>query len=32
LGGVFFVVLELVVHAMLRAQGKPNFYTGSGGR
>jgi len=25
-GGVFLVVLELVLHFMLRAQGKPNFY------
>ena len=31
-GGVFFVVLELVVHAVLRAQGKANFYMGSGER
>lgn len=27
-GGVFFVVLELVLHAVLRAQGKPNYYSG----
>jgi hypothetical protein len=30
-GGVFFVVLELVLHAVLRAQGKPNYY-GTGAR
>jgi len=28
-GGVFFVVLELAVHAVLRAQGKANFYNGA---
>jgi len=27
-GGLFFVVLELVVHALLRARGRPNFYSG----
>ena len=27
-GGVFFVGLEFVVHALLQAGGKPNFYTG----
>ena|SRR5947207_578512 len=27
-GGVFFVGLEFVVHALLQATGKPNFYTG----
>jgi hypothetical protein len=27
-GGFFFVVLELIVHALLRAGGKPNFYSG----
>src|SRR5258705_12182969 len=27
-GGVFFVGLELVVHALLQASGKPNFYSG----
>jgi len=26
-GGAFFVVLELVIHALLRAQGKPNYYS-----
>jgi hypothetical protein len=25
-GGVFFVGLELVVHAILKARGRPNFY------
>jgi hypothetical protein len=30
-GGAFFVVLELVIHALLRAQGKPNYY-GTGAR
>jgi len=29
-GGVFFVVVELVVHAILRSSGKPNFYSGAG--
>jgi len=27
-GGVFFVGLEFVVHAILRTSGKPNFYSG----
>lgn len=27
-GGFFFVALELVVHALLQAGGKPNFYGG----
>jgi hypothetical protein len=27
-GGVFFVGLEFVVHALLQASGKPNFYSG----
>ena len=27
-GGVFFLGLELVVHGLLRASGKPNFYSG----
>ena len=27
-GGVFFVGLEFVVHELLQAGGKPNFYTG----
>lgn len=27
-GGVFFVGLEFVVHALLQASGKPNFYGG----
>lgn len=27
-GGVFFVVLELLVHGLLQASGKPNFYSG----
>jgi hypothetical protein len=27
-GGVFFVGLELIVHVLLRAGGKPNFYSG----
>lgn len=26
IGGVFFVALELVVHALLNAAGKPNFF------
>jgi hypothetical protein len=26
-GGVFFVALELVVHGILQASGKPNFYS-----
>ena len=28
LGGLFFVGLEFVVHALLQASGKPNFYSG----
>ena len=28
-GGVFFVALQLVLHAALNAAGKPNFYSGS---
>ncbi len=31
-GGAFFVVLELLIHAMLRAQGKPNYYSAGAGR
>jgi hypothetical protein len=27
-GGVFFVGLEFVVHGLLQASGKPNFYSG----
>jgi hypothetical protein len=27
-GGVFFVALEFVVHGLLQASGKPNFYSG----
>jgi len=27
-GGLFFVGLEFVVHALLQASGKPNFYSG----
>jgi hypothetical protein len=27
-GGLFFVALEFVVHAILQASGKPNFYSG----
>jgi hypothetical protein len=27
-GGLFFVALEFVVHALLQAAGKPNFYSG----
>ncbi len=27
-GGVFFVGVEFVVHAILRTSGKPNFYSG----
>ena len=27
-GGVFFVGVEFVVHAILRTSGKPNFFTG----
>jgi len=27
-GGFFFVALEFVVHAVLQAAGKPNFYSG----
>jgi len=27
-GGLFFVGLELVVHGLLQASGKPNFYSG----
>lgn len=27
-GGLFFVGLEFVVHALLQATGKPNFYSG----
>ena len=27
-GGVFFVVLQFVVHGLLQASGKPNFYSG----
>jgi len=27
-GGVFFVGLEFVVHGILQASGKPNFYSG----
>jgi len=28
-GGLFFVGLEFVVHALLQASGKPNFYSGA---
>jgi hypothetical protein len=28
MGGVFFVALEFVVHAILQAKGKPNFFSG----
>jgi len=28
LGGFFFVVFEFVVHGILQASGKPNFYSG----
>lgn len=28
-GGLFFVGLQFVVHAILQARGKPNFYSGS---
>jgi len=27
-GGVFFVALQFVLHGMLQAKGKPNFYSG----
>jgi hypothetical protein len=27
-GGVFFVALELIIHGILQARGKPNFYSG----
>jgi len=27
-GGLFFVGLEFVVHGLLQASGKPNFYSG----
>ena len=27
-GGLFFVALQFVVHGMLQAKGKPNFYSG----
>ena len=27
-GGVFFVALQFVVHGILQASGKPNFYSG----
>jgi len=27
-GGLFFVALEFVVHGLLQASGKPNFYSG----
>ena len=27
-GGVFFVALQLVLHGLLQASGKPNFYSG----
>lgn len=27
-GGLFFVALQFVIHAMLQASGKPNFYSG----
>ena len=27
-GGFFFVALQFVIHAMLQASGKPNFYSG----
>jgi hypothetical protein len=27
-GGLFFVALEFLVHALLQAAGKPNFYSG----
>ena len=27
-GGVFFVALQFVLHGMLQASGKPNFYSG----
>jgi hypothetical protein len=27
-GGIFFVGLEFVVHGLLQASGKPNFYSG----
>jgi len=25
-GGVWFIVLELVVHAVMKSRGQPNFY------
>ncbi|HTI04618.1 MAG TPA: hypothetical protein VL549_04840 [Gemmatimonadales bacterium] len=28
MGGIFFVALEFVVHALLQASGKPNFFSG----
>jgi len=28
-GGLFFVGLEFVIHALLQASGKPNFYSGA---
>jgi hypothetical protein len=27
-GGLFFVALQFVVHGVLQAAGKPNFYSG----